>query len=116
MKNHKPKHIVIDIKKCKTPLDDTNCIRTFIIFICRSLNLARRGPVILDDFGGKPNGITAIQILESSSLSIHTYPEHNSCNIDIFACCDFNAVTAFKLCLAFFGGQGNFQLIERSIV
>lgn len=32
------------------------------------------------------NGITAYFVLSESHASIHTYPEHNSCFVDLFTC------------------------------
>ena len=33
-----------------------------------------------------PDGITAVALLSESHASIHTYPEHQSCFVDIFTC------------------------------
>ena len=33
-----------------------------------------------------PHGFTAVALLSESHASIHTYPEHNSCFVDIFTC------------------------------
>ncbi len=32
------------------------------------------------------NGVTAYFVLSESHASIHTYPEHNSCFVDLFTC------------------------------
>ena len=32
------------------------------------------------------NGLTAFFVLSESHASIHTYPEHNSCFVDLFTC------------------------------
>jgi S-adenosylmethionine decarboxylase len=45
-----------------------------------------------------PDGMTIVMLLSESHASIHTYPEHNSCFVDLFTCgldCraeDFDAV------------------------
>ncbi len=39
-----------------------------------------------------PDGITMVLLLSESHASIHTYPEYNSCYIDLFTCgerCDY---------------------------
>jgi S-adenosylmethionine decarboxylase len=44
-----------------------------------------------------PHGFTAVALLSESHASIHTYPEHNSCFVDIFTCgtrCDVEAFDA----------------------
>lgn len=42
-----------------------------------------------------PHGMTAVAALSESHASIHTYPEHNSCFVDIFTCGDTCSVEAF---------------------
>jgi S-adenosylmethionine decarboxylase len=34
----------------------------------------------------EPEGVTVVYLLSESHASIHTYPEHNACFIDIFTC------------------------------
>lgn len=34
----------------------------------------------------EPDGITAVYLLSESHASIHTYPEHNACFVDLFTC------------------------------
>jgi len=51
----------------------------------------------------EPKGYTFIYVLSESHLSIHTYPEYNSCYIDIFCCNpDFNSLDAIKIIKQFF--------------
>jgi S-adenosylmethionine decarboxylase len=33
-----------------------------------------------------PDGLTVVMLVSESHASIHTYPEHNSCFIDLFTC------------------------------
>jgi len=33
-----------------------------------------------------PDGLTLVLLLSESHASIHTYPEHNSCFVDLFTC------------------------------
>lgn len=53
------------------------------------------GATILDtsEFLFAPYGFTMVILLSESHASIHTYPEYNSCYIDLFTCgdgCDHN--------------------------
>lgn len=36
----------------------------------------------------QPNGVTAVYLLSESHASLHTYPEHRACFVDIFTCGD----------------------------
>jgi S-adenosylmethionine decarboxylase len=35
-----------------------------------------------------PNGLTMVILLSESHASIHTYPEHGKCHVDLFTCGD----------------------------
>jgi S-adenosylmethionine decarboxylase proenzyme len=44
-----------------------------------------------------PHGVTAVALLAESHASLHTYPEHGACFVDIFTCgvhCDVEAFDA----------------------
>jgi S-adenosylmethionine decarboxylase len=46
-----------------------------------------------------PYGMTAVAVLSESHASIHTYPEHESCFVDIFTCGTTCSVEAFDSAL-----------------
>ena len=50
--------------------------------------VAASGATILDSsyFIFEPNGITLVYLLSESHASIHTYPEHGACFVDLFTC------------------------------
>ena len=52
--------------------------------------VAASGATILNmvDHQFNPNGYTSAYILSESHATIHTYPEHNSCFVDLFTCGD----------------------------
>ncbi len=60
--------------------------------VVRALDDAVRasGATILDScsYVFKPNGLTRVYLLSESHASIHTYPEHGSCFVDLFTCGD----------------------------
>lgn len=48
------------------------------------------GATILDKtpFIFAPNGLTIVYLLSESHASLHTYPEHGACFVDLFTCGD----------------------------
>lgn len=42
-----------------------------------------------------PNGLTMVILLSESHASIHTYPEHKSCFVDLFTCGDHCSFKGF---------------------
>lgn len=48
----------------------------------------------------QPYGVTGVILIEESHVSIHTWPEFELVNLDIFTCGDVSKVDkAFELCL-----------------
>jgi S-adenosylmethionine decarboxylase len=63
--------------------------------------VAASGATLLDSVRHifPPHGMTAVVLLSESHASIHTYPEHRSCFVDIFTCGTSCQVEAFDAAL-----------------
>ena len=63
----------------------------------------------------QPHGYTLLYLLSESHYSIHTYPEYQSCYIDIFCCNkDFDPKKAVELVGSLFlTNQIQYQVISR---
>lgn len=46
-----------------------------------------------------PHGLTVVYLLSESHASIHTYPEHGACFVDLFTCGDHCSAKAFDAAL-----------------
>lgn len=51
------------------------------------------------DYVFPPDGLTMVLLLSESHASIHTYPEYNSCFVDLFTCGDNCSSEAFDAVL-----------------
>lgn len=62
-----------------------------------------------------PVGYSYAYVLSESHLTIHTYPEHQSCYIDIFCCnSEFSPARAIQLIQRIFETQSvRYQVIQR---
>lgn len=104
----KAHHLIMDVAKCcGTQLADTESIRTYIDIICSALKLQQRGRPVIDKFPSlEPSedvgGITAFQCLETSALTLHSYPETGQIYIDVFSCKEFDTPTAIHYTKTFF--------------
>lgn len=108
------KHVLLDISTKSEFL--TNPEKT-----CEILKLVaiKTGSSILFERYHKfpsTNGYTAIIGLAESHISIHTWPEHNYCAVDIFMCGKCDAEKAAILLLQYFGqdSYSKMRIIERS--
>jgi len=63
----------------------------------------------------QPHGYTILYLLSESHFSIHTYPEHRSCYLDIF-CCNRTfdpAAAVATVCETFHTQKGEYQVLTR---
>jgi S-adenosylmethionine/arginine decarboxylase-like enzyme len=69
---------------------------------------------------GTYNGYTSVGLLKESHISIHTYPEHNSIQIDFFSCKNLNKRQNVEYMERVFrkseATKFDYQFIEREIV
>jgi S-adenosylmethionine decarboxylase proenzyme len=76
-------HLLLDLFKCKIDLNDLSLVSSIlerILFNCDTTILDKKSHQF------QPQGISIIFLLSESHLSIHTWPELNSCSIDFYHC------------------------------
>jgi S-adenosylmethionine decarboxylase len=72
---------------------DTDRLRTFLDEYPAVLGMTRiTEPEVLEYHGPKPadNGISGFVIIAESHISVHTFPERDYVNIDVFSCKSFD--------------------------
>jgi S-adenosylmethionine/arginine decarboxylase-like enzyme len=94
----------IDLYDCnQKTISDPKLIKRFIRQIIPLLKMKAHGPTIIERFGsGKLEGWSAMQFIETSSITLHADETHNRCFIDIFSCKDFNPAFAESFARKFF--------------
>jgi len=90
--------LIVEFSKCdKVILDDTEAIRSIMLNAAIAANAT-----IVDHCFHKfsPIGVSGVVIIAESHITIHTWPEHGYCAIDIFTCGDLlknnNALEVLK--------------------
>jgi S-adenosylmethionine decarboxylase len=86
------RHLLLNFSGCKADLDDIATIKRDMARAVESI-----GATILSVLEHKfePKGLSIVFLLAESHASIHTYPEHNACFLDIFTCGDTIRVEPF---------------------
>lgn len=88
-----------DIQLIKNPRE----IKKFIIELCEMIKMKRHGEPLIERFAEGPlEGYSAMQFIETSSITMHFDEEKNRAFVDIFSCKYFNAETALNFCKKFF--------------
>ncbi len=94
------KHFVASYLGC-----DLRSLTDLEELICHMDNAVRAsGATILDKtpYVFAPNGLTIVYLLSESHASLHTYPEHGACFVDLFTCGDACSAEKFDTALRAF--------------
>jgi len=94
----------INLYGCDSKLiSSPKAIEEFVVEICKVIKMTRHGNVLVDRFGdGDLEGYSAMQFIETSSITIHFDEGENRAFIDIFSCKYFEADKALKFSKEFF--------------
>jgi S-adenosylmethionine/arginine decarboxylase-like enzyme len=94
----------IDLFGCELALiSDPKSIKKYISEIIKKINMVAHGPCYIDRFGeGNLEGYSAMQFIETSSITIHCDEPEKRAFIDIFSCQDFDENIAENFSKTFF--------------
>ena len=108
---------VINLYACdKGLIKDKKKIKLFLKQICNKINMKKVGPARIKCFEkGKLKGYSALQFLQTSSITIHFDEIENRAFIDIFSCKKFNEKKAENFSKKFFKAKkSNLKVLKRS--
>ena len=94
----------INLFECdRKKLTDPNAIKIFIQRVIKKVDMKAHGPCHIERFGvGKLQGYSAIQFIETSSITVHCDEVGNRVFIDVFSCKNFDATRARNFAIKFF--------------
>ena len=114
-------HFLASYCECGSKLENLHDLKSALI---ESINAS--GATILgnvehifqSDKNPPPNGYTCVFVLSESHASIHTYPEVNSCFVDLFTCGDNCSYEQFdkKLREYLQPSHVSYQVIKRNTI
>ena len=105
----------IDLDGCRrSRLEDPNSIRAFVPSVIEAIGMRAHGPLRLERFGeGELEGWSAMQFIETSSITIHADEVSGRCFIDVFSCRGFDPEIAAAIAVAHFGGRRTLRVLQR---
>ncbi len=106
-------HFLIELFGCDSKqLNDLAFIKSTLI-----ASLDKTGIDILDlsEYQFQPHGVSVVLLLSASHMSIHTWPEHKYCTIDIFTCTEqaTSEIITKKILTAFTNTKHKMTTINR---
>ena len=104
---HWGKSLAIDLHGCSDKqLTDAAGLKAFIGDLVKAVDMIAHGECIIDRFGiGDLKGYSAMQFIETSSITVHLDEKGKRAFIDIFSCKDFDTEKAKKLSKEYFGAK-----------
>jgi S-adenosylmethionine/arginine decarboxylase-like enzyme len=105
----------IDLFGCeRRMLEDPDTIRRFVPDVIAAIGMRAHGPLALDRFGdGDLQGWSAMQFIETSSITIHADEVSGRCFIDVFSCRPFDPDIAAATAVGHFGGTARLRVLQR---
>jgi S-adenosylmethionine/arginine decarboxylase-like enzyme len=105
----------IDVHGCdRDRLADPDTIRRFVPAVIAAIGMRAHGPLALERFGdGELEGWSALQFIETSSITVHADEVWCRCFVDVFSCRSFDPDRAAAVAAAEFGGAASVTVLSR---
>jgi S-adenosylmethionine decarboxylase len=105
----------IDLHGCAfEALADPDSIRAFVPALIAAVGMRAHGPLLLERFGdGDLEGWSAMQFIETSSITVHADEVSGRCFVDVFSCKPFDGDRAAAVAVAHFGGTPTLRVLQR---
>lgn len=97
----------IDLHHCDHDrLTSKKLLKEFVLEVIKLVKMQAHGPCHIDRFGsGNLEGYSAIQFIETSSITVHLDEKWDRAFIDIFSCKDFDTDRALAFAKEYFGAK-----------
>jgi len=105
----------IDLHGCdRARLADPDTIRRFVPAVIEAIGMRAHGPLAIDRFGDDElEGWSAMQFIETSSITVHADEVYCRCFVDVFSCRRFDPERAAAVAARHFGGDPAIRTLSR---
>jgi S-adenosylmethionine/arginine decarboxylase-like enzyme len=113
---HWGKSASIDLHECSHDrLISRDILEQYVKELIDLIGMVAHGPCYIDRFGeGELEGFSAMQFIETSSVTVHLDEVGNRAFIDVFSCKDFDAAKAEAFSKEFFqASQSKMTVLDR---
>lgn len=88
------KHMMLTAESCNTQLLDLDIMSSFLQKLADDIDMIRYGEPVVARFGeGIQTGISAVQLITTSALTVHTNDAARDLYLDVFSCKWFDEQT-----------------------
>ena len=97
------KHLVLGASGCNERLLEIPTMRKFIAELVERIDMRAYGEAIVERFGsGIEIGLSGVQLIETSAITLHTNDAARDLYLDVFSCKDFDADAALAVVNEYF--------------
>ena len=106
--------LTADFRDCNPDMFNRESIKLYFKCVCKRIGV-RRGPLHFWDYGGDVEardkapphlaGVSAVQFIHTSNITIHTLDKLSEVYLSLFACEEFNSSDVVAITTAHFGGR-----------
>lgn len=92
------RHVMLDCSGCNENLLEIPVMRKFIKELVDRIDMRAFGEAHVHRFGsGQETGISAVQLIETSAITLHTNDAARDLYLDVFSCKEFEADTVVQV-------------------
>lgn len=85
------KHLIASFKRCNPNIIDKKALADFLHQLAIDIEMQPFGQPIVERFGeGIEIGISGVQLIETSAITVHTNDMARDLYLDVFSCKDFD--------------------------
>lgn len=109
------KHVVLSARHCNENLLDVNAIADFLRTLVVKIDMVAYGEPLVARFGGGiEEGISGVQLIETSAIMVHTNDMARDLYLDVFSCKGYNELDVLEFVNEFFATSDiNYQTLLR---
>lgn len=96
-------HLLLDMSECNSNIDSIEAVTTFFGQMIQHLGMTPLSELMIKQVTGElGRGISAVQMITTSSITFHSDDEKRSVYLDVFSCKDFDPKQAETFICNFF--------------
>lgn len=104
---HYGQHLMMTATKCNDDLEDVNMVSEFLRHLVVEIDMVAYGEPLVARFGeGIEVGISGVQLIETSAISLHTNDGNRDLYLDVFSCKEYDNRTVVDVVRKFFKPEG----------
>ncbi len=109
------KHLIATLRGCNENILDKKKIADFVKTLVPRIDMVAFGDPLVERFGhGVQEGISAVQLIETSAITIHTNDQARDMYLDVFSCKTFSEEDALQFAQEIFNPTStNYQVLMR---